>query len=262
MSVSNAQKKIVIENLIRYGVYFLLAVVTPFVAMLIAPFFDRFVIEWSQKGELREFYVQLFTCIFWGLEFLTGFLIGRKLKAKGIIVGREQLFPVKTEEQELEKEVAAADAKERSAKFLPMRNVIFLFLIVTACVLLISVQIDFQVKPFYDIGEKVSINGLLIKCSVIVGNVVKCIWITLLLKAGYGLMEAFVSALNKENLKWLVWVGVGFLLLGFGVYDVLMSANPFAWTYLLFYVAFTAVYYFAERNNVKAFLLIFFIYIF
>ena len=81
-------------------------------------------------------------------------------------------------------------------------------------------------------------------------------------KGGVRIDGSVRSALNKENLKWLVWVGVGFLLLGFGVYDVLMSANPFAWTYLLFYVAFTAVYYFAERNNVKAFLLIFFIYIF
>ena len=262
MTITEAQKKIIIENLIRYGVYFLLAVATPFLAMLIAPLFDGWVIEWSQRGDLREFYTQVFTCIFWGVEFLAGFLIGRKLKSKGIIVGREHLFPVKDEPQELEREIAAADGEARNGKFLPMRNVIFLSLIVSACVLLISMQIDFQVKPFYDIGEKVSINGLLIKCSMIVCNVVKCIWITLLLKSGCSLMEAIVSALNKENLKWLVWVGAGILLFGFGIYDVVMSANPFAWTYLLFYIAFTAVYYFTERNNGKAYLLIFFIYIF
>lgn len=254
--------KKVIENTVRYAVYFLLVVITPLLAQPVAKLFDWCTLDWAEKGQLREFFHELFTCAFWGIEFLALYFVNRRMKSEG---GKRNSSITKIENQDLEiqAEVAVADGEKKAEKpLLPMRNIIFLFLISAACVLLISTQIDFQVKPFYDIGKKISTSGIMIKASVIVRNVVKCVWITMLLKSAYTLMEGVLETFKKKKSDWLIWLGVAFLVFCFGIYDVVASKNPFAWTYLLFYLAFTAVYYFAERNDRKSFLLIFFIYIF
>lgn len=247
-------------NAVCFVVMFVCAAVTPFIAQPIAKLFDGVTMDWSQRGQLRDLFIQLFTCIFWGLEWLGIHLAYKKYKEKSAAVNVGFETPTALADAEL----AVADAKpqEKEKRFLPITNVLFLLLITVVCIFVLSVQIDFQVKPFYDLGEKISLAGLVVKGSILAGTIVKCVWPVLLLRYGLRFGEALLQACGVEKSAWLKWCIAGVLLLSYGVYDVLITANPFAWTYLLFYVAFTLVYYLMEKNEKKSFLLIFFIYIF
>ncbi len=150
----------------------------------------------------------------------------------------------------------------QSKPVLPWRNVGSLLLITVACLLLISLQIDFQVKPFYELGDKITYSELINKGGEIVVNLVKCIWIVMMLRAALGIWQALLEFWDISHVRFLKWIGAGAMLVLFGIYDVCSTGNPFAWTYIAFYVAFTAIYYFTERSEVKTYLLTFFIYIF
>ena len=237
------------ENLFRYILYFLLVALTPFLAKPTATLFD-----WVSYGQLRVFFTELFTAIFWLLEFAALIVVENSLKKK--------LVP----ETESEAEPSGERKKKKRVKPetppLALWRVGALTGIVAVCILIISAQIRFEVKPFYDIGEKVTGYELLDKIGAIVRNAVKCVWITLFIKSAYAMSEELTPYIKAQGKPWIAWLIAGGLLMLFGVYDVLVWKNPFALTYLLFYVAFTAVYYFAEKRDVKTYLLILFIYIF
>ena len=218
------------DNLFRYFIYFLLVAVTPFLAKPVALLFD-----WVAYGQLFVFLTELLTAIFWSLEFVVLIVVENRLKKQPKPAGKEPLA---------------------------LWRVGTLTAIAAVCVLIISAQIRFEVKPFYDIGEKVTGYELLDKIGAIVRNVVKCVWITLLIKAAYAAAEELSPYLKTQDKPWIAWLIAGAALMLFGVYDVFVWKNPFKLTYLLFYAAFTAVYYFAEKRDVKTYLLILFIYIF
>ncbi|MBQ8229186.1 MAG: hypothetical protein IJZ32_00655 [Clostridia bacterium] len=242
------------ENLLRYVLYFLLVAVTPLLAKPTATLFD-----WVSYGQLRVFFTELFTAIFWLLEFAALILIENAIRKK--LSPQTEESTAEEQEEQSPKQKKAKRVKEQVPP-LAMWRVGALTAIAAVCILVISAQIRFEVKPFYDIGEKVTGYELLDKIGAIVRNVVKCVWITLLLKAAYAMSEELLPFLKAQDKPWLGWLLAGAMLMLFGVYDVLVWKNPFAVTYLLFYATFTAVYYFAEKRDVKTYLLILFIYIF
>ena len=247
------------ENLLRYVLYFLLVAVTPFLAKPMATLFD-----WVSYGQLRVFFTELFTAIFWLLEFVALILIENAVRKK-FTPQTEEVTEEITEEPQGE-QLSKKKKKTKRVKVevppLAIWRVGVLTAIAAVCILVISAQIRFEVKPFYDIGEKVTGYQLLDKIGAIVRNAVKCVWITLLLKAAYAMSEELLPFLKAQDKPWLGWLLAGAMLMLFGVYDVLVWRKPFAVTYLLFYVAFTAVYYFTEKRDAKTYLLILFIYIF
>jgi hypothetical protein len=243
------------ENLLKYLLYFLLVVVTPFLAKPVAKLFN-----WVSYGQLRVFFTELFTAIFWLLEFAALILIENAVRKK-LAPQTEEIAEEAQEEQNAKKKKKAKRAKAEMPP-LAMWRVGALTAIAAVCILVISAQIRFEVKPFYDIGEKVTGYQLLDKIGAIVRNAVKCVWITLLLKSAYAMAEELLPCFKAQDKPWLGWLLAGAMLMLFGVYDVFVGRNPFALTYLLFYVAFTATYYFAEKRDVKTYLLILFIYIF
>ena len=259
MQKSNVVSKKTIENAIYFLVMFAAAAITPFIAKPLAKLFDGITMDWSERGQLREFFVQLITCLFWGLEWLALYYVNKKRKAAKTSNDVESEI---SEQAEVLAEAAVADAAIKKKRFLPMTNLVFLLGITVVCVFVLSAQIDFQVKPFYDIGEKISLSGLVVKGSILVGNIIKCIWTVLLLRYALRFATALTENTKLAQYSWVKWCITGALVFLYGVYDVLITANPFAWTYLLFYVAFTLVYYLMEKNEKKSFLLIFFIYIF
>ena len=95
-------------------------------------------------------------------------------------------------------------------------------------------------------------------------NLVKCALIMVALVNSRWIMEDVLQSNKIEGKfqEYVKWLGVGVLVMLFGTCDVLAFATPFTWTYLFFYAAFTAIYFFTEQSPVKSFLLIFFIYIF
>lgn len=280
MKISGIKTKEFQENVFFYALFFIFAAVTPFIAKPIAVLFDGWKLtQWAEEGGLRGLFEQVLTFIFWAIEYLILWLILNKKQA-GDKENVSSLSPAlaeaatadatdKAAKKKAKKERALALNKrigfEKKSELLPIKNLAILTGIVAVCILILSMQIDFQVKPFYDIGEKVSTTGLAVKGSIILGNAIKCIWPTLLLKTAYkassALMGSFTTLSEKQSTL-LTWLLTGAAVLVYGVYDVLVTANPFAWTYLLFYVAFTFVYYFAKQDDVKACWLIILIYLF
>ena len=269
-------------NLLRYLVYFTFVVVTPILTKPIAPLFD-----WAGYGQLRDAFARLFTCIFWVVEIVAIIIVESRIKKSrekklraaldvdgtlsAALQNGEALKPAldtifrtwtdaKPYEDELppKKEKGKKRQKVKEAP-LPLLNVFLLTVISSACILLVSVQTEFQVKPIYDIGEKVTGHQLLGKIGTLACNVIMCIWIVFFLHVCYGMAESLTKGCKE---KWLTWLISGAFLMVFGAMDAFSRMGEFSWTYLLFYAVFTLVYCLTKRSGSKTFGLVLLIYIF
>lgn len=202
---------------------------TPFAARLISPFF-----EWVAYGSLTAFFDELFTSIFWIIEMIVLGIVYKKYFNKNIFYNAE------------------VKGDELSAK-----RIAIITGLVVGCILVISAQIRFQVKPFYDLGEKFNGYELLVNCGVFIQNIVKCMWITLMLKA---MQEFFENVMGKGKL-FIPVAGLA-MLLTLGIYDIVIKANNLPLTYLLLYVVYGMIYLLTDRHTIKTYLLIMFIYLF
>lgn len=248
------------ENIIRYAVYFATVVVVPF----ITPVF-KLVFKSVYYGYLQNMIADTFTIIFWCGSFIAIALTSKnRRKKRGVKLPSSDLaIPPENEE----KEGGMSATKRKSAPPLPWKNVGILTAICVFCIFLVSMLIGWQVKPFYDLGEKVmGMTEMLGKIAQLAKNCVKAVWIVLILKCSLAIAEETFQHLPDGRKKtWSVWAGVGALLGLFGLYDVLISAMGtwMTFTYLLaIYPAFVAIYYFTEQRGVKAGLLILLVYIF
>ncbi len=241
-----------IESAVRYVLYFILVIVTPFFAKPMANFFD-----WVAYGQIHIFFGELFVCIFWLLELAAIVCID-------FFVVRKFLPCQEQPQAEAEEETQKGKKKKVVPQPLPLKNVGLLLLIAVGCVALITLQIGLQVKPFYDFGEKFTGYELLDKVGGLLRNIVKCVWLVMILKNSLVIAEELVKLLKLPAVwrRWTSWLIAGALLMVFGVYDVLSSNNLYVWTYLLFYAVFTLVYFLTEKNEKKSYGLILFIYLF
>ena len=283
MKKSSQTTKKFVGNLLRYLVYFTCIVVTPVCTKPIGPLFD-----WVGYGQLRDAFARLFTCIFYAVEiclflFIEGIVhkakrdkISKALDVNGSLNAAlkegKALKPAVDDAfrayAEAKPEEATLPPKKKNGKKyakvkqppLPILNVFLLTAIAVLCILIISIQTEFKVKPIYDIGEKVTGHQLLGKIALLSVNIIKCIWIMFLLHASYAMAVAFTK--EKKEKAWLTWLICGSCLMVFGVLDSFLRMQPFAWTYLLFYAVFTLVYCLTKRSKGKAFGLILLIYIF
>ena len=247
--------------MIQYLLILLGVIVAPILGRGLAPLFDWCSLTWSGPAELRGLFAELFTVFFW----VTGSLVWR------FVVKRKKAATLEIQEEvsELEQEVALADAtplqgKKKETEILPLKNVGILFLITIACLALVTLQIGFHVKPFYDLGEKMTFSKLVNKGGELGQNVFRCMLIYLALKTAFTLCEGFFEGaeLDEKKKTLFVWLATDGLALLIGIGDVLISGHSLAWTYLVFYVAFTAIFYFTKKNFSKSYFLFLFIYIF
>lgn len=216
-------------NLVLYIVCFLAIILTPYGARLISPVFD-----WVGYGALEGFFDELFTCILWLVEIVIIAVIYKKKFGIKILYNDE----VKGQE-------------------LPIKRILILSGIVVACILVISAQIRFQVKPFYDLGEKFNGYELLNNVGIFLRNIVKCIWIVIMLKAAQSFVEHFFAG---EKSKY-AYAGL-IMMLTVGIYDIVMGMNNLAVTYLFLYLIYGMIYLLTDRNTIKTYLLIVLIYLF
>lgn len=261
----NLFTKKAMENLIYYALCLLAVGITPFLAKPVAPVFD-----WAGYSLLRPLFEEIFTLIFWAAELVGFYFIRKKWKEvrakKTEGVSQTQIAETEgaNEVQIVEEERVKKGKKEKKEKtpLLPMRNVLILSAIAVVCIFVASAQIGFKVKPVYEIGEKVTGYEIMNKIGMLCRNVMKCVWILLSLHCLHAVASEMLVALPENKKNRLIPVVAGaFLLLFWGV-DVLVFERLFLWTYLLFYPAFTAVYYLTDRNAHKTLLLIVLIYLF
>lgn len=237
-----------IDCALRYAVYFLCVAVTPFLAKPISPLFD-----WAGYGLMRPLFVEIFTIIFWGLEWLAIHLAEKRRRKKNGV------------EEEPKK-------KWQINPPIPLKN---LFIIMGLCILSIfavSLAINFKVKPIYDIGEKVTGYEIWNAVGMLGRNVFKCFWILGMVHACKGMADEVVA--SKEELAMkdsTVWVIAGAMMALFALFDILVSVIAFPLTktgiflglsYLLVYATIIAVCALTENSRVKAFLLIVLVYMF
>ncbi len=244
-----------IENAIWFSVYFLLVAITPLFARPLAPLFD-----WVGYSQMRGFFTELFVLFFWGGEALLLWGVRAYLRK------REILAPKPKKE------------KGEKASPMPLKNLLIVTGICAACVLLVSIVIGFRVKPFYDIGEKVTGHQLAHRGTAIARNIAKCGWMLAMLRRCKNMaIELYAAYLQGKN-TWWIWVIAGAIFMLFGIFDIFTSVVQFpeygfarvtelrqwllALTYFLFYAAFPFVYVCAEERTGKSYLLILFIYLF
>ena len=262
--------------LVVYALGFLAVVITPFLIKPLAKAFDFVEMAWSEKGLLREFFEGFFTALFWLLEMWVFRVIIKKIRKTSNSAATEKAVQEENTEKSVcddaaETEVAMANVtsqeenrKLRKTELLPIKNVLILGAIVLACLTLVTIKIGFNVKLSYDLGEKVTRECLVNMGGQLLATVVKCIWITILLKTSLQYAESIFipTDLSEKRKKIFSWLMAGGMIFLFGIYDAVMTAGAYVWVYLIFYVAFTAIYYFAKKDAAKSFWLILFIYIF
>ncbi len=260
--------------------YFLAVIVTPFIAAVPVPLFD-----WVGYGQMRPFVKDIITIILWAVEMTVILIVEKKLEKKAALadetisqttektengVGMSATNEKTAEENAQADTVKKAEKKPRTPKIktplLPMRNVFFLTGIVSVCILVLSAQIDFQVKPFYDIGEKVTGYDLFNKVGVIVRNCMKCAWIVWMLSITRKIALELSLLGKNDSQKQGLYFGFYFgLFMLFALYDVLTSGLTlgFGITYFcLFYPAFMVIDGLTMKQSAKSFVLILLIYIF
>ena len=227
-SKKNLDKNIYL-NLMVFVIGIVAIMFTPFVARIFSPLFN-----WVGYGALLVFWDEVFTSIFWFAEIAILKIIYKKKINKNIISNPE------TKGQEL-----------------PIKRVFIITGIVIACILVISSQIEFQVKPFYDLGKKFNGYELLVNCGVFLVNIIKCMWITIMLKA---VQEVFEEIVGKGKI-FIPFAGL-ILLLTLGIYDIITHAYNLPETYLVLYAVYGLLYLLTDRHMVKTYLLIMFICLF
>ncbi len=230
-----------IQGLIRYALCFAAVAITPLVASLFAPLFDM-----VAYSTLRALFTEVFTLIFWGIEVLV-FGILKKKRVPTVALNEE---------------------KKEPKPLLPIKKVWILTAICVGCILIMSAVIRFQVKIFYDFGEKFTGMEMLCKIGALVRNAVKCLWIVAMIKACKQMATEVVKAYEKKTPVWL-WTGL--FLLVFALFDIFTSAMSYplngrqvliGLTYLLFYGSFVAVYDLTEESFAKSYFLVMLIYLF
>ena len=212
-----------------YVVTMLIFICSRVLGGFIAPYFD-----FAGYGAMRPFFVELFTSIIWAVGIVIMYIVFMKKYKYNIFGG-----------------------KETRGNELPIKRVLFIGIIVSVCIIIISAGIGFQVKPFYDLGEKFNGYDLFNNLGIFLRNAVKCFLIVILAKASQDLVEFLL----KKDRVVFPWCGI-VLMLTMGVYDVIMGMNNLAIIYMLLYVVYGWLYILVEKNAIKSYLLITFIFLF
>ncbi len=240
---------IFIENVVRFTAYFLALTVTPLIGYLLAPIWD-----WVGYAMFRELFGEIHTGLLWTIEWIIFYQIEKKYRAKKGGTGGKSY-----------------ESDEKKPALLPLKNVLILTGICAACILLISAVVGFEVKLFYDLSSgNLGGKGIANKLGVLGANILKCVWIVLMLPCCKAIGEEIVKTYFSSKREWLVWVLAGSILMLFGLYDVFVfiADYPLNWRgaltllcYLLFYAVFPVVYYFTKEHRGKSYFIVVLIYI-
>ncbi len=216
-------------NVVVYLTAFMAIIFTPYLAKIFTPLLD-----FVGYGAMRPFFDKLFTCILWIIEMVIMVTIFNKKFNIKIMSNQETI-----------------------GQELTVKRMIIISATVVICILIISAQVGFQVKPFYDLGEKFNGYELTNNAGAFLRNIVKCAWIVMMLKAA----QEFAEDIMGKGRSIYIMAGV-ILMLTLGVYDIITGMNNLTWTYFALNLIFGWIYLLTDRSMIKSYLLIMFIYLF
>ena len=267
MNYSAFDGKKLLINLARFAVYMALIIITPFFADMTSPWFVQ--ISYDQ---LTPFFVDIVLTLLWLIEIGIVVAIERSIKRKraqktaatqqedcvGKADASEEL------EEPCEKKTKKVKKERKEISVLPLKNLLIIVGIILGCLIVVGFQIGLEVKPFYDMADRVtSAYAYLNNLGPIIMALAKCLWIILILKAALAMGEAVFGIMDDKKIQTcLIWGFATLVLLIFGLYDILFFGNKYALTYVLFYLLFPLLYALAQKSDGKYYLIILFIYIF
>lgn len=224
------EKKMDCKDLaIIYVIAFVCIIITPIFAKLIAPMFD-----YVNYGAMRHLFTEIITCIFYTLEIVGIAFICKKQWKINVLMN-----------------------PKTHGKELPTKNMIILAFLAIASILIISAQIGFEVKPFYDMGVKITGYELMGNIGMLFRNAIKCAFVVLLIRCAQKFVELLIGK-GKSNFIW----GGAILFLTVGIYDILTGMNTLPYTYLLLNLLFGWIYLLTQRSISKTYLFVVLIYFF
>ncbi len=249
-----------IESAARFTLYFLAIALTPFLAEPIAPLFD-----WAAYGGLRDLFAMIFTAIFWGVEVSIFCILSKRFLHKK--------HPVEEcgEEEECPHCKRKKKKKKEPCPPMPWKNLGILTAITVGSILITSAIIGFQVKPFYDMGEKFTGFEMWTAVGRIVLNAIKCIWVAFMLRNATVMAGEIIAAYQPDAKPWKKLFIASAILSLFAIFDICTGilVEPYGWTewllaiaYFLYYLSFPVVYHYAEEHLGKTYFVVVMTYIF
>lgn len=247
MNYSAFDGKKLLVNVGRFVLYMVLILITPYFAKMTSPWFIR--ISYNQ---LTPFFVKLVLTLLWLIEIGLIVLIERIIKRSA------------AKKAGIEKRAKGEKKERKEISVLPLKNLLAIVAIIIGCLVVVGVQIGLEVKPFYDMAQKVtSAYDYINNIGPIIMALAKCLWIIMILKAALGMGEAVFGVMeNKAWRTFWIWLWATLVLFVFGIYDIFSSESKYALTYVLFYALFPLLYALTKKSDGKFYLIILFIYIF
>lgn len=183
-------------------------------------------------GQMTVFFTEIVNCCIWIVCIIALYFFIKKKCAVNILSN-----PL-TRKQELEN-----------------KNLIAVIGIIIVCILIISAQIGFQVKPFYDMGVKITGYELMGKLGGILSGIIKCVWMIILIECAQNICES--RGLNPR----VPWGGI-VLMCTMGVYDIVFGLTTLVITYFVLNIVYGVIFLLTHKSVSKSYLGILLIYIF
>lgn len=141
-------------------------------------------------------------------------------------------------------------SKETRGKELPFWRTIAISIIVIGCILIISSKIGWQVKPFYDLGEKFSGYELAGHLAGYLSSFVKLFFAVMVIRTSQEALECLFP--NTQN---IIWGGI-FLFITYGLYEYCIHRYYLNTTYLFINLVYGSLYLLTKKSVGKTYLLI------
>lgn len=214
--------------LVTYIIAFACLIIMPMISKQLAPMTDNI-----DYGALRHMFEEIITCVGWSLAIIVITIVCKKKYGVNVLLNK------KTKGQEL-----------------PVKRVLILGAIVIASIFLISAQIGFQVKPFYDMGLKITGYELMGKEAELFKYAIKCAYIVLMIRCAQKLAEEMIG---KGRSK-MIWGGL-VVCLTVGVFDLIVGNYTLPLTYFLLNLVYGAIFLLTDKSVFKTYLMVLLIYL-
>ena len=181
-------------------------------------------------GNLTNLFIAIANAAIWGFEIILLVIIAKKLKV--------HFF-----------------TEEENKGELKFWKVITLFALAIIPMLIISVVIGWKVKIVYDLGERVTIMGLLCNACEMLAYAVRMV-----------LMIMFIACVQKGferviKTKFIIPYGAIFAILTFGLIDFIFFPAQFAVFYLIMSALYGVIYVVADKKFALSWLICYLIYL-
>lgn len=175
-------------------------------------------------------FTALVSAAIWGIEILLLVLISKKIKINFF-------------------------TKQENKGELKLKKVIALFALVVIPIMVISASIGWKVKIVHDLGERVTILGMLCNVCEMVSYAVRMVLIIMFIACIQNGFEGLIST------KYVVPYGAIFAFLTFGLIDFIFFPAVFKVFYLVISFVYGIIYLVADKKFALSWLLCYLIYL-